>query len=202
MPRRLATAKNAFQARTESRLNKAITEIFVSNQPAARFLYKRDASGSGVRRGFGFCRAAPYTARPSRLRVQTARCGNPVGSPATLSSKPRQVRKEATVAVMCVPGSGWQGGLSFQGCSGAALTPLHPVQSATPLPHGKLVVSGLSSVLQIPGAASLRLFTPLFPCLPVLAFAFHFLIRLFLATRRAGSRSMPCAASIPQVLVW
>src|SRR5262245_60220369 len=37
--------------------------------------------------------------------------GNPAGSPAMLSSKPRQVRKEATVVVMRVPGSGWQGGL-------------------------------------------------------------------------------------------
>lgn len=40
------------------------------------------------------------------------RCGNPAGSPAMLNGKPRQVRKEATVVVMRVPGSGWQGGLS------------------------------------------------------------------------------------------
>jgi len=66
-----------------------------------------------VLKHLGFCRAPAYTARRRRLM---ARYGNPVGSPATLSSKSRQVRKEATVVVMCVPGSGWQGGLPLYLC--------------------------------------------------------------------------------------
>jgi len=67
--------------------------------------------------GFALALSAPYTARPTVLLCgYGGRCGNPAGSPATLNGKPRQVRKEATVVVMRVPGSGWQGGLPKRFC--------------------------------------------------------------------------------------